>query len=403
MNFQKIKKFAVIAFSKETVRGVLFRINKESLDPLSCVSEKISEDDPSIAWKSVLRQMGRGRECPVYLTGALREGICFDTLTAELAPRFQKQALELELPRHLLSVPENARIQFLPQKKMDDGNLAFRVYAVLEKSFEPIAAMLTQGNSRADGFIYPALALQENDPPFFAPEMDPDRYFSDGKWLPGQPPQDFIKLWLEKLKAENLLKQENESALKDTLLHYIAARAILKHGDYSGLNILPDQLQPKRIRKQLKITVVLVILLLLNLVWSQSGDWKKSYQEMNSLEQQIKRTMRENAELKKKLKGKEKVQKEITRILNLNPGEKELKGRLADLSAALPSNILVTSIRWSESGVELQMQSSAAQSNISDAIRKLPYWKIGQLQQRRWGNSTSTMITLKLVPAEVKK
>ena len=83
--------------------------------------------------------------------------------------------------------------------------------------------------------------------------------------------------------------------------------------------------------------------------------------------------------------------------------KKELKGKLADISNVLPPNILVTSLRWNESGVELQMQSSAAQSNISEAIRKLPYWKIGQLQQRRWGNSTSTMITLKLVPAEAKK
>ena len=403
MNFQKTKKLAVVAFSKSTVSGILFRISKDALEPLTCVSETISEADPSIAWKNVLRQMGRGKDCPIYLCGALRGGICFDTQTAELAPRFQKQALELELPRHLLSVPENARVQFLPLKKIDDGMLSLRAYAVPEKSFEPIAAMLTQGSSRADGFIYPALALKEDDPPFFAPEMDADRYFADGKWISGQPVPDFTGEWQKKLEEENLLKPGKEYQLKDHLIYYIAARAILQHGDYPGLNILPDQLQPKRIRKQLKITVVLVILLLLNLVWSQFGGWKKNYQKMSSLEKQIKKTMRENAELKRKLKGKEKAQKEITRLLNLNPGEKELKGKLADLSSTLPGNILVTSIRWNESGVELQLQSTAAESNISSAIRKLPYWKIGQLQQRRWGNSTSTMITLKLVPAEVKK
>ena len=60
-------------------------------------------------------------------------------------------------------------------------------------------------------------------------------------------------------------------------------------------------------------------------------------------------------------------------------------------------------MRWTENGVELQMQSTENQTDISGALRALPYWKISQLQQRRWGNSDSTMITLKLVPAEVKK
>ena len=87
----------------------------------------------------------------------------------------------------------------------------------------------------------------------------------------------------------------------------------------------------------------------------------------------------------------------------MKSGENELPGKLADLSSVLPENALVTSLRWSESGVDLQIQTVADQNKISTAVRQLPYWKVGQLQQRRWGNSNSTMITLKLVPAEVKK
>ena len=108
-------------------------------------------------------------------------------------------------------------------------------------------------------------------------------------------------------------------------------------------------------------------------------------------------------ELKRKLKVKEKGQKELNRILNLKAGENELPGKLADLSSVLPENALVTNLRWSEGSVDLQIQTAADQNKISAAVRQLPYWKVGQLQQRRWGNSTSTMITLKLVPAEVAK
>jgi hypothetical protein len=62
-----------------------------------------------------------------------------------------------------------------------------------------------------------------------------------------------------------------------------------------------------------------------------------------------------------------------------------------------------TSLRWNEGGVELQLQGLDVQTDLSGAFRSLPYWKIGQLQQRRFGNSESIMITLKLIPAEGKE
>lgn len=401
MKFQQAKKLAVVTFSGSTVRGVLFRRTKNLLEPVSWISETISEKDPSAAWKTVLKQMGRGKDCPLYLTGVLREGICFDVKLADLAPRFQKQALELELPRHLLTVPENARFQFLPAEQPGEGFVSLRVYAVPEKSFEPVAAMLTQSSSHADGFLYPALALKKEDPPFFSAEMDPDHVFLDGTWKKIPVPEDLEQQWQKRLEHEFLPKKE--FPFKDFFLHIITARTVLAQGDYPGLEILPDQLQPKRVRKQLKITAILTVFLILNLLWGSAGSWKNSFLEMRSLEQETRQLLRENAEMKRKLKAKEKSQKEITRLLSLNVGEKEIRGKLADLSAELPQDVLLTSLRWNESGVELLMQSSSAQADISGSIRKLPYWKIGQLQQRKFGNSPTTVITLKLVPAEGKK
>ena len=403
MSFQQAKKLAVAAFSNDTVSGVIFRRNKEILEPLIFVREQISDKDPSLAWKSVLKQLGRGKDCPLYLTGALREGVSFDVQLADLAPRLQKQALELELPRHLLSVPENMRFQFLPLGEPEGGFANLRVYAAPEKSFEPVAAMLTQGSSCADGFIFPALALSDGDPLFFANEMDPERAFADGVWCQGVADADMVSLWREKLQNEISMKPNAGFELKDCLLHVIAARALFKHGDYPGLEILPNQLRPQRVRKQVRTTVILAILLVLSLLWSKGGSWKNNYKEMRSVTKDIQKLMRENTETKRKLKMKEKGQKELNRILNLKAGENELPGKLADLSSVLPDNALVTNLRWSENSVDLQIQTVADQNKISAAVRQLPYWKVGQLQQRRWGNSTSTMITLKLIPAEVAK
>ena len=181
------------------VRGVLFRQSRDTLEPISFISEPVSAEDPSGAWKSVLKAMGRGKDYPLYLIGSLKNGISFDTASAALPPRMQRQALELELPRHLLSVPENVRFQFVTLHTADDGMSDLRVYAAPDNAFEPIAAMLTQSSSRADGFIYPALALRADDPPFYAPELEKELYFANGKWHSLPVPEDSAARWRKTL------------------------------------------------------------------------------------------------------------------------------------------------------------------------------------------------------------
>jgi Tfp pilus assembly protein PilN len=403
LKFQQKKKFATVSFSEETVRGVLFRQNRDVLEPLVCISEKVSSGDPSAAWKSVLKAMGRGRDYPLYLTGSLRNGICFDTRNAALPPRLQRQALELELPRHLLNVPDHVLFQFATVNTSDDGMADLRVYAAPDNSFEPLAAMLTQSSSRADGFLYPALALKPDDPPFYAPELEKELFFANGNWRPLPAPEGLTSQWNETLCKEFALHSLENFDTATYLTNILAAR-LLKNDDLDAdLDILPKQLRPNRLKAQLRITAALVLLLLLNIIWSSAGSWKGNYFKMRSLKKETTQLQQENAELKRKLKSKEKAQKELLRLLNLRAGEPELQGKFADLSSVIPQTVLVTSMRWTENGVELQMQSTENQTDISGALRALPYWKISQLQQRRWGNSDSTMITLKLVPAEVKK
>ena len=385
------------------VRGVLFRQTRDIIEAVSLISEPISSDDPSAAWKSVLKAMGRGKEYPLYLAGSLRNGICFDTVSAELPARLQRQALELELPRHLLNVPDNVRFQFVTLHTGDDGTSGLRIYAVPDSSFEPLAAMLTQSNSRADGFIYPALLLRTGDPQFQAPELDKELSFADGKWQSHPVPAENLRQWQELLAENFVFPVGADFDFKSYLTSFIAARFICENHQDSDLDILPKQLRPKRLQNQLRVTLILLVLLILNIFWSCAGNWKGDFSRMRSLKREANQLRQENSELKRKLKSKEKSQKELVRLLNLRAGETDLPGKLADISKVIPQNVLVTSLRWTENGVELQMQTTEEQPNISGAIRALPYWKISQLQQRRWGNSDSSMITLKLIPAEEKK
>jgi len=85
-------------------------------------------------------------------------------------------------------------------------------------------------------------------------------------------------------------------------------------------------------------------------------------------------------------------------VVGLNAGESEALAKLAALTSILPSNVMVSSLRWSESSLDLMLQSEAENLDLPSLLRRLPYWKISQLQQRRMGD-TVTMITLKLIPA----
>ena len=69
--------------------------------------------------------------------------------------------------------------------------------------------------------------------------------------------------------------------------------------------------------------------------------------------------------------------------------------KLYDLTTFLPSGVMISSMRWSDSGLDLTMFSEE-NSAISEIFRtKFPYWKLANIQQRNFG-SAATMITVKL-------
>lgn len=64
---------------------------------------------------------------------------------------------------------------------------------------------------------------------------------------------------------------------------------------------------------------------------------------------------------------------------------------------------MVMNLRWTDSSVDLTMRSEAESLNVPEMLRPLKFWKMEQIQQRRRNNDVTSMIMLKLVPAEEKK
>lgn len=401
MNSGHIREFAVLAFGPETVRGCVFRRRGAQYSVTRHAIETVDSNDPAQAWKRLLRQLGRGRECPLFLTGALPKGIFFRFDSIDLTPRARREALEMELSQRILAVPEDHRFQFYADEADAEGNVPVNVYVIPGSSLEHPAAMLTQAGGRADEFLYPLLVWRSGDPAVDLPRLDPEFGFADGEWRPSPAVPDFGP-WEALFRREFKFPEGSEFRVGDYLECLLAARLVIQPGFRQaerGLRLLPDPMRPRRFRNQLRITALLVILLIASYAWSAAGSIRENYHAYRTAVAERDRIKREKTTLSSRLKATEKEQRELSRVVNLKAGEPDVIEKLAVLTELLPSNAMVSSLRWSESSVDLMIQSEAENLDLPALLRRVPYWKVGQLQQRRMGD-TVTMITLKLVPNE---
>ncbi|MDR0933179.1 MAG: hypothetical protein LBM70_09210 [Victivallales bacterium] len=393
------REFAILAFDSESVRGCVFRRHKERYAIERNSIEKIDPADPALAWKRLLKQLGRGKECPLYLVGALPGGVFFRFDSIELTPRSQREALELELPQRIPLIPEDHRLQFYAGVADTDGNVPVNVYVAPGVALEHLAAMLTQSDGRADEFIYPLLAYQKGDSPIDLPRLDSDFGFADGEWRPKLSTPDFepyVKIFSQEFK----FPADGSFNVEDYFECLFTARLVMRP-DFRqagrALRLLPVELHPRRYRNSLHVTVLLVLLLIVNYAWFAVGDYRQNYIKHKSMITERDRLKYENSTLTTTLKKNDKEQRELTRLVNLKVGESDVIGKLAVLTGILPPNAMVSSLRWSESSLDLVIQCEDESLDLPSLLRRVPYWKIDQLQQRRMGDVV-TMSTLKLIP-----
>ena len=182
----------------------------------------------------------------------------------------------------------------------------------------------------------------------------------------------------------------------------LAASDDVRH-TFGGLNVLPKQLRPSRLRNQLRLTALLIVLLIANFGWGIAGQLSQHHKEYSSLVAARNRLRTQVTAAQRKLKTAEKELRELSRVVNQSAGEYDVIGKLAEFSSVLPNNVMVMNLRWTDSSVDLTMRSEAESLNVPEMLRPLKFWKMEQIQQRRRNNDVTSMIMLKLVPAEEKK
>lgn len=412
MELLGIKNFAVLFFAPGIVRGAKFERADKQWRLSRATQENVDENNPAVAWKSVLKQIS-SRDGLLFISGALPEGVFFQFKSAELSAREQRGAVELELSRHLMKIPENKDFQFAVSAPGEDLQVGVGVYLFPETAMNSVSARMTQSSCHADSFIYPFLALESADPEIFIPELEPEFAFVRGAWNPVNDVLDAkirtAAMWEPVIEKCMLLPKEDDFDFSAFLPMLLVGRMVIS-GKFSrsrqALSILPEKLRPVRFRGHIIVTVILLLLLGVNGLWHYSRTWGADFRQYRALQNESKKLKRSIDTARRNSKKQLKEQKEMERVIASAAGDPDVVAKLAMLSNALPGNVLVSYIRWSDSGIDMTLQCEDSKIDLPGIINPLGLWKIGQLQQRQTGDSAVATISLKLVPMtkrEVKK
>ena len=166
--------------------------------------------------------------------------------------------------------------------------------------------------------------------------------------------------------------------------------------------LVPQGLRPRRLRSHLRITVFLLAAVFLLYGGRALGAVREYYGQYTKLNTSVKSLKSRTTALQRKLRAKEKDNKEKSRILEQNMDNRELLLLLAELSNALPDSILASNVRLNEGGIDLTLHTSAEDVDLAGALRRFPAFKVGTLQNRKVSD-TLTVITLRLRRNQEKK
>ncbi len=404
MELLGIKNFAVLFFTPDMVRGARFERADKQWKMSRFASAELDKENPAATWKNILKEI-QHRDGLLLLTGALPDGVFFQFKSADLPSREQRGAVELELPRHLMSIPEKRMFQFASSPAGDDLQVSVGVYIFDESSLNGISAKMTQSACRADGFIYPFLAVNPDDPELFLPEIEPGFTFARGAWQPATNTDAATvnNAWQEVIGKFIIIPDERKSDDEfSKILPILLIARMIACGKFernrTPLAVLPEKLRPVRYRGHFIVTTLLLILIGVNILWHFGRTWGADYKRYRSLQNENKKLKRDIDSARRNSKRLLKEQKEMERVIDSGAGDPDLIQKFALLSNALPGNVLVSSIRWSDSSIDMILQCEDAKLDLPRIINPLGYWKIGQLQQRQTGDSAVATITLKLVP-----
>ena len=396
-------KFAVVFCSPEIFRGAVFARRNSKWTLIRSGEISSGFDIPGDRFKALLKEIGYSSDTDLFLTGDLAESCSFTWESVPLPPREQHNAVEMELSGALPGNMDEPVFQFTESPAADEDAVNVHVYAFPASSMDQIAAMLNRANFKADEFVSPRICLNSHDAPAHFDLINSDYFFHKGVWkkCAGREKvlENAAQEW-RKVMASIFVLPENFDVNKFLSVLLVARLECTDKSikERTSLKVLPEQSRPLRYRTQIQLAAILLVLLVANLLWAAYLNYGGEYREARELASQIDDCRRKITSINSRLKRNQKASRDMARVVEITAGESDVIGKLAALSERLPENVLVSSMRWSDSGVDLQLQSENANINLPELLKPLNFWKIGNLQQRQMWGSDVTSINLRLVP-----
>jgi len=397
--------YQIVSFSPAAMRVCKFRKHGQKYRIVSWNTVPCEQGGESAALRKALEDNGGQISGCLILTGSMESGTFFTCPGAPLNVRAQKNALEFELPLHMLQVPQDCVVQFARFPAAAEGETdRLNVYAFDAVAINHMASFLTMAKVKADEFIYPLLGIRHDDPPVCLPEIESGFCWQYGQWVPySGRAEDCNKQWTKVLENDFEFPVGKEFSVSDYLACLLVMRLIMSKGfaaNEPSVRIMPPKLRPSRCRSQ--IIIMVFLLLVLGLGWGYRASVRQYhlYSQHHDLVMERNAIREKTKKIKADLKKAEKLKKELEKNASISAGDPNLLGKLYDLSLALPEDTLVTQFRFNDGNCDLSIQTQNRNIDLSQRMH-FSYWKIGRLNQRI--SDTIVTFTVSLVKTEVQQ
>ena len=344
----------------------------------------------------------------VYLVLAIQpeQSEIFETSLPHASADVMREALRFEVPRQLLSVPEDFRLQFVPTAPADDsGMVKVRCAVFPESSLHKVCNQIAPLRNKPDVMINPLLTLPNELPANAAvklPCMEENFSWKGGSWQISD--SNVCNRELDEILARHCSGEypsEYRTAVMAAL--YAAGSLFGRNSVLPGVIVLPNFLRPARFRTQLRVMALLAVLLIGVNVFRYAGDVVSSFREHSRLSAQVNNLRSKVQELRKKVKAGEKQLKETQRTAELKLGSRECLGYLGYLSEKLPDDVLMTNFRWNEGTVDMNLQTMSTEIDLVSFFNRLPGFKVLSASQRTnpGNNFTNANVKLSIIEPSV--
>lgn len=390
------KEFALVFNSGTKISAGLFTCDK--------VSWKLKSFYTGTNWIDALKNISYKKDYLLFVSSFVPEGVFFQEESPKMAASLRKDALYLELPNKLAVPIKDPQLQFAQHDSLD-SNLAQLNCAVIPAKFLfNLAEILTTNKIKIDNFIHPLLGVTK-DKPAIPPEIIDECGYFNNNWITKEfwdekDTEKALDDWKEELKKDISFDEDNFKEKFPLLLvaSFIIDEAFISSG--TSLQIISSKNRPVRFRNTIITTIVLAIILVITILLGSFPSWQSKRQEYLKLTSEIQKLKNSTNAAKRRAKTSSRIQKERQRVVTYPLGDQHIISTLSQLSTSIPESMVVTSLSWTDSSINLTLNGTG--EDLAERLRNMKDWKTAQLNQRRHWNNSGYISNVRLVPITSK-